>query len=89
MRYAFAALALCYHSLYAEKTTDGWHASQRPGQQWRAEAFVEAYLERPGRQVPYDALVVLQPLLGLGTTDQAKALTADKVQLVLWAELAA
>lgn len=61
-RITFAATALLMKSIWDEKT-NGWSASNEPGEQWRAGNFLKAYLDGEGRQVPYDAIVLLTNIL--------------------------
>lgn len=47
---------------------------------------MNAYLGESGKQVPYDALVVLEPFIGLGSTDEEKAEIVNKMLLIFWAD---
>jgi len=70
--HAFAAFALALHHIYEEKTRGGWtavpeHKQPDPNKnndkvwQWNHKTFAEIY-KLHGVQIPYDALVVFQPL---------------------------
>ncbi|MEA3118097.1 MAG: hypothetical protein QOI13_1367 [Paraburkholderia sp.] len=85
--HAFAAIALAFKSIYDEKTMNAWQNSATPGHQWRADEFAKGYVDHPGKQVPYDALVVLGPFIGLLDSSADKAAIANKVLLVFWADL--
>lgn len=85
---AFAAISLGLKSLYDEKTTGAWkNAGDDKGFQWRAEAFRRGYTNFPGKQVPYDPVVVLSPITGIPQNDDEKKLVSDKVMLMQWINL--